>query len=198
MMLKVTEEYFVWQIFKHKSSLSSFCYSLHLPEAKCSCVCFCVSVKLWSTNLDNSVASIEAKANVCCVKFSPTSRYHLAFGCAGKSRVGFMLFIKKVTVQGLTHACQSVQFISDVRSLSGGKKEMRICLSSEARAKKLAFLSLWCCYYCCTLTGCAHLTHFFLADQYISFVVTQILVVQTNFWKLHSQEFSHTQKQSFM
>uniref|UniRef100_A0A1A8GNA1 Ring finger and WD repeat domain 2 n=1 Tax=Nothobranchius korthausae TaxID=1143690 RepID=A0A1A8GNA1_9TELE len=39
-------------------------------------------VKLWSTNLNNSVASIEAKANVCCVKFSPTSRYHLAFGCA--------------------------------------------------------------------------------------------------------------------
>lgn len=44
-------------------------------------------MKLWSTNLDNSVASIEAKANVCCVKFSPTSRYHLAFGCAGKTRV---------------------------------------------------------------------------------------------------------------
>uniref|UniRef100_A0A8C9EIK8 COP1 E3 ubiquitin ligase n=1 Tax=Pavo cristatus TaxID=9049 RepID=A0A8C9EIK8_PAVCR len=51
--------------------------------------CFCLLtsfsvslVKLWSTNLDNSVASIEAKANVCCVKFSPSSRYHLAFGCA--------------------------------------------------------------------------------------------------------------------
>ncbi|KAI1236464.1 hypothetical protein IHE44_0014711 [Lamprotornis superbus] len=43
---------------------------------------FAVSMKLWSTNLDNSVASIEAKANVCCVKFSPSSRYHLAFGCA--------------------------------------------------------------------------------------------------------------------
>uniref|UniRef100_A0A8B9J6X3 COP1 E3 ubiquitin ligase n=1 Tax=Astyanax mexicanus TaxID=7994 RepID=A0A8B9J6X3_ASTMX len=43
---------------------------------------FIFTVKLWSTNLDNSVASIEAKANVCCVKFSPTSRYHLAFGCA--------------------------------------------------------------------------------------------------------------------
>lgn len=43
-------------------------------------------VKLWSTNLDNSVASIEAKANVCCVKFSPSSRYHLAFGCAGKRK----------------------------------------------------------------------------------------------------------------
>ncbi|KAA8587523.1 hypothetical protein FQN60_016385 [Etheostoma spectabile] len=46
-------------------------------------------VKLWSTNLDNSVASIEAKANVCCVKFSPTSRYHLAFGCAGEIRIGY-------------------------------------------------------------------------------------------------------------
>lgn len=46
----------------------------------------CFPVKLWSTNLDNSVASIEAKANVCCVKFSPTSRYHLAFGCAGKTK----------------------------------------------------------------------------------------------------------------
>ncbi|TRY98136.1 hypothetical protein DNTS_028490 [Danionella cerebrum] len=39
-------------------------------------------VKIWSTNLENSVASIEAKANVCCVKFSPSSRFHLAFGCA--------------------------------------------------------------------------------------------------------------------
>ncbi len=60
---------------------------------KYSHVCFCVSVKLWSTNLDNSVASIEAKANVCCVKFSPTSRYHLAFGCAGKSLICFRLWV---------------------------------------------------------------------------------------------------------
>ncbi|XP_065387154.1 E3 ubiquitin-protein ligase COP1-like [Macaca fascicularis] len=39
-------------------------------------------LKLWYTNLDSSVASTEAKANVCCVKFSPSFRYHLAFGCA--------------------------------------------------------------------------------------------------------------------
>lgn len=39
-------------------------------------------VKLWSTNTEHSVGCIEAKANVCCVKFSPTSSYHLAFGCA--------------------------------------------------------------------------------------------------------------------
>lgn len=39
-------------------------------------------VKLWHTNMDHSVASLEVKANVCCVKFNPESRYHLAFGSA--------------------------------------------------------------------------------------------------------------------
>lgn len=39
-------------------------------------------VKLWSTNMEHSVTSLEAKANVCCVKFNPTSRYNLAFGSA--------------------------------------------------------------------------------------------------------------------
>ena len=33
--------------------------------------------------MDHSVASLEVKANVCCVKFNPESRYHLAFGSAG-------------------------------------------------------------------------------------------------------------------
>ncbi|KAL3195066.1 hypothetical protein MRX96_016018 [Rhipicephalus microplus] len=39
-------------------------------------------VKLWSLSCDHSVASLEAKANVCCVKFNPDSRYHLALGSA--------------------------------------------------------------------------------------------------------------------
>lgn len=43
----------------------------------------CLAVKLWHTNVDHSVASLEVKANVCCVKFNPDSRYHLAFGSAG-------------------------------------------------------------------------------------------------------------------
>ena len=30
------------------------------------------------------MACLEAKANVCCVKFNPESRYHLSFGSAGK------------------------------------------------------------------------------------------------------------------
>ncbi|XP_039250612.1 E3 ubiquitin-protein ligase COP1-like [Styela clava] len=39
-------------------------------------------VKLWSTNTSQSVGCIEAKANVCCVKFNPESSFHLVFGCA--------------------------------------------------------------------------------------------------------------------
>ncbi|XP_044005303.1 E3 ubiquitin-protein ligase COP1-like [Aphidius gifuensis] len=39
-------------------------------------------VKLWSLNIEHSVASLEAKANVCCVKFNPRSSCHLAFGSA--------------------------------------------------------------------------------------------------------------------
>lgn len=42
-------------------------------------------VKLWSINLEHSVASLEARANVCCVKFNPQSSYHLAFGSADHS-----------------------------------------------------------------------------------------------------------------
>jgi len=39
-------------------------------------------VKLWSTNQERSVTSLEAKANVCCVKFVPESSYLIAFGSA--------------------------------------------------------------------------------------------------------------------
>ncbi|XP_076804037.1 E3 ubiquitin-protein ligase COP1-like [Clavelina lepadiformis] len=39
-------------------------------------------IRLWSCNIQHSVACIEAKANVCCVQFNPHSAFHLAFGCA--------------------------------------------------------------------------------------------------------------------
>ncbi|XP_067941565.1 E3 ubiquitin-protein ligase COP1-like [Watersipora subatra] len=39
-------------------------------------------VKIWSTNSSRSILSIDAQANVCCVKFNPSSSYHLAFGAA--------------------------------------------------------------------------------------------------------------------
>lgn len=79
-MLKVTKQR---SCFWWDTKYSFFCQ----PKSESSEVCVCFAVKLWSTNLDNSVASIEAKANVCCVKFSPTSRYHLAFGCAGTTHL---------------------------------------------------------------------------------------------------------------
>lgn len=39
-------------------------------------------VKLWSLKDEHSIATLEAKANVCCVKFNPKSSCHLAFGSA--------------------------------------------------------------------------------------------------------------------
>ncbi|XP_066259287.1 E3 ubiquitin-protein ligase COP1-like [Euwallacea similis] len=39
-------------------------------------------VKLYSLNEEHSVATLEAKANVCCVKFNPNSSSQLAFGSA--------------------------------------------------------------------------------------------------------------------
>ncbi|GFT74615.1 e3 ubiquitin-protein ligase COP1 [Nephila pilipes] len=39
-------------------------------------------VKLWATNMEHSFVTLEAKANVCCVKFNPESRNYLAFGSA--------------------------------------------------------------------------------------------------------------------
>ncbi|XP_060523711.1 E3 ubiquitin-protein ligase COP1-like isoform X1 [Cylas formicarius] len=39
-------------------------------------------VKLYSLNEEHSIATLEAKANICCVKFNPKSSSHLAFGSA--------------------------------------------------------------------------------------------------------------------
>lgn len=39
-------------------------------------------VKLYSLNVEHSIATLEAKANVCCVKFNPKSSCNLAFGSA--------------------------------------------------------------------------------------------------------------------
>lgn len=39
-------------------------------------------VKLWSTELDRSVVTLEAKANICCVQFCPVNTHVIAFGSA--------------------------------------------------------------------------------------------------------------------
>lgn len=39
-------------------------------------------VKFWALNVNHSISTLEAKANVCCVKFNPSSSTHLAIGSA--------------------------------------------------------------------------------------------------------------------
>lgn len=39
-------------------------------------------VIIWSLNQEHSVATMDSKANVCCVKFNPESSNHIAFGSA--------------------------------------------------------------------------------------------------------------------
>ncbi|KAI6227243.1 E3 ubiquitin-protein ligase RFWD2 [Aphelenchoides besseyi] len=39
-------------------------------------------VKLWSMQVPNSICTVDAKVNVCCVYFSPTSRNNFVFGSA--------------------------------------------------------------------------------------------------------------------
>ncbi|KAI6191514.1 E3 ubiquitin-protein ligase RFWD2 [Aphelenchoides bicaudatus] len=39
-------------------------------------------LKIWSINEMHSVATIDAKVNVCCVYFSPSSKHHFVFGSA--------------------------------------------------------------------------------------------------------------------
>ncbi|EFA79727.1 hypothetical protein PPL_07418 [Heterostelium album PN500] len=39
-------------------------------------------VKLWSTTSKRAITTIESKANICCVKFNPSSSHLIAFGSA--------------------------------------------------------------------------------------------------------------------
>ena len=40
-------------------------------------------VKLWCTSRPHSIFKIDAKANVCSVRFHPVERHYLAYGSAG-------------------------------------------------------------------------------------------------------------------
>lgn len=61
------------------------CWSVDFNDVSCQLIASGsddARVKLWSINEENSIATLEAKANVCCVKFNPKSSCHLAFGSA--------------------------------------------------------------------------------------------------------------------
>ena len=75
-------------------------------------------VKLWSTDIQHSVASLEAKANVCCVKFNPSSCYHLAFGSADHCVHYYDLRYTKQPLnvfKGHKKAVSYVKFLNKVR-----------------------------------------------------------------------------------
>ncbi|VDK35221.1 unnamed protein product [Anisakis simplex] len=63
-------------------------------------------VKLWSLLSDRSVGSIDAKVNVCCVYFSPTSRHSLVFGSAGEGHLHIALkFFYVIDVTSAFRVC---------------------------------------------------------------------------------------------
>ena len=70
----------------YKSVCKFWCW-LTLADPKSSFCKLYMNCETWKTTsltskVSHSVASLEAKANVCCVKFNPNSCYHLAFGSA--------------------------------------------------------------------------------------------------------------------
>eukprot|EP00002_Diphylleia_rotans_P018822 TRINITY_DN3643_c0_g1_i1.p1 TRINITY_DN3643_c0_g1~~TRINITY_DN3643_c0_g1_i1.p1 ORF type:complete len:1097 (+),score=184.21 TRINITY_DN3643_c0_g1_i1:47-3337(+) len=78
-------------------------------------------VKIWSARQEKSVLTIEAKANVCCVKFHPESQHHLAFGSADHSIQYYDIRKPKeplFTFQQHKKAVSYVRFLSNDELLS--------------------------------------------------------------------------------
>jgi len=68
-----------YQEHEKRSWSVDFCSSDPKLLASCSDDC---RVKIWSMHNDYSVTTIDAKSNVCCVKFQPDSQYNIVFGTA--------------------------------------------------------------------------------------------------------------------
>ncbi|CAF1205315.1 unnamed protein product [Rotaria sordida] len=68
-----------FQEHEKRSWSVDFCSSDPKFLASCSDDC---RVKIWSMHNDYSVTTIDAKSNVCCVKFKPDSQYNIVFGTA--------------------------------------------------------------------------------------------------------------------
>lgn len=80
-------------------------------------------VKLWALNTENSIATLEAKANVCCVKFNPYSSCHLAFGSADHCVHYYDLRNLKSSVcsfKGHKKAVSYVKFLNKHQIVSAG------------------------------------------------------------------------------
>jgi E3 ubiquitin-protein ligase RFWD2 len=73
-------------------------------------------VKIWSTNSEYSLISLDAKSNVCCVVFKPDSKFHVLFGTADHSIHYYDLRMAKEPVslfKGHRKAVSYVKFCSE-------------------------------------------------------------------------------------
>ena len=73
-------------------------------------------VKIWSTNSEYSLMSLDAKSNVCCVIFKPDSKFNVLFGTADHSIHYYDLRNPKEPVslfKGHRKAVSYVKFTSD-------------------------------------------------------------------------------------
>ena len=55
-----------------------------------------LAVKLWCTSRPHSIYKIDAKANVCSVRFHPVERHYLAYGSAGQHTLFSVVIFKKI------------------------------------------------------------------------------------------------------
>jgi E3 ubiquitin-protein ligase RFWD2 len=100
-------------------------------------------VKIWSTNMASSVCTIDARVNVCCVYFSPTSRHYFVFGSAGS-------LLKKNQLTNLDHCVHLYDFRNPsqaVRVFHGHLKAVsyvKYCNDSEIVSASVdSTLRLW-------------------------------------------------------
>mmetsp|Transcript_26947 Transcript_26947/g.37203 ORF Transcript_26947/g.37203 Transcript_26947/m.37203 type:complete len:1037 (-) Transcript_26947:170-3280(-) len=99
------------------------------------------AVKIWHTSQENSVATIQGRANVCCVQFSPINSNIIAFGSASNKLLIYDL--RNTSSPTLTLAGNN-KTVSYVRFLDGNKL---ISASTDSR------LNLWDLNQGSTLNG---------------------------------------------
>jgi E3 ubiquitin-protein ligase RFWD2 len=103
--------------------------SLQEHEKRCWSVQFCdvdprllasasddSKVKIWSTNNQYSLLSIDAKSNVCCAVFKPDSKFHVLLGTADHSIHYYDLRNTKEAVSLFTGHTKAVSYVKFLNS----------------------------------------------------------------------------------
>jgi len=127
--------------------------SLQEHEKRCWSVQFCdvdprllasasddSKVKIWSTNNQYSLLSIDAKSNVCCAVFKPDSKFHVLLGTADHSIHYYDLRNTKEAVSlfaGHTKAVSYVKFLNSHEFVSASTDSfLKMWRLDEGRCEK--------------------------------------------------------------